>query len=124
MNFIHNKSLGYNGKTVININYYNEESVNNKYDALRNELLKSPYILNTSRHNANVVGGMGNGWTTTENLKGEEISTSLYHMGADADYLDTYSMQHAAGRFFSKNVPTDTIKSVLVNEGAVKTFGW
>jgi putative ABC transport system permease protein len=33
-------------------------------------------------------------------------------------------MQLAAGRFFSKNIPTDTIKSVLVNEAAVKTFGW
>ena len=124
MNFIRTKSLGYNGKTVININYYNEESVNNKYDALRSELLKCPHILNTSRHNANVVGGMGNGWTTTENLKGDEISTSLYRMGADADYFDTYGMHLAAGRFFSKSIPTDTIKSVLVNEAAVKTFGW
>jgi putative ABC transport system permease protein len=82
MNFIRNKSLGYNGSTVININYFGEESVNNKYAALRNELLKSPYILNTSRHNGNIVGGMGNGWTTTENLKGDEISTSLYQMAS------------------------------------------
>ena len=124
MNFIHNKSLGYNGSTVININYHGEESVNNKYAALRNELLKSPYILNTSRHNGNIVGGMGNGWTTTENLKGDEISTSLYQMAADADYLDTYTMHLAAGRYFSKDIPTDSIKSVLVNEAAVKTFGW
>jgi putative ABC transport system permease protein len=124
MNYIRNKSLGFNGKTVININYFNEQNVNNKYDALRNELLKSPYIENTSRHNGNIVGGMGNGWTTAENLKGEEISTSLYQMATDADYLNTYSMQLAAGRFFSKTIPTDTIKSVLVNEAAVKTFGW
>lgn len=124
MDYIRNKSLGFNGKTVININYFGEQSVNNKYDALRNELLKSPYIENTSRHNGNIVGGMGNGWTTTENLKGEEISTSLYQMAGDADYLNTYGMQLAAGRFFSKNIPTDTVKSVLVNEAAVKTFGW
>jgi len=124
MNFIRNKSLGYNGSTVININYFGEESVNNKYAALRNELLKSPYILNTSRHNGNIVGGMSNGWTTTENLKGDEISTSLYQMAADADYLDTYAMHLAAGRYFSKDIPTDSTKSVLVNEAAVKTFGW
>jgi putative ABC transport system permease protein len=124
MDYVRNKSLGFDGKTVININYFGEQSVNNKYDALRNELLKNPYIENTSRHDGNIVGGMGNGWTTTENLKGDEISTSLYQMASDADYLNTYSMQLAAGRFFSKNIPTDTIKSVLVNEAAVKTFGW
>ncbi len=124
MNFIRNKFLGFDGKAVIEIIYYGEKSVNNQNDAIRNELLKSPYILSISRHNTNVVGGLGNGWTTTENLKGEEISTSLYQMAVDADYFDTYNMQLAAGRFFSKNIPADTIKSVLVNEAAVKTFGW
>ncbi|MGZ5133906.1 MAG: ABC transporter permease, partial [Flavitalea sp.] len=29
-----------------------------------------------------------------------------------------------AGRFFSKDMPTDSTKSVLVNEAAVRTFGW
>lgn len=33
-------------------------------------------------------------------------------------------MQLAAGRFFSKDIPTDTSRAVLVNEAAVKTFGW
>jgi putative ABC transport system permease protein len=33
-------------------------------------------------------------------------------------------MKLAAGRFFSKDHPTDTTRSVLVNESAVKTFGW
>ena len=94
------------------------------YASVRNELLKSPYILNVSKHNANVVGGLGNGWTTTENLKGEEVSTSIYRLSVDADYFDTYGMKLAAGRFFSKDIPTDTAKSVLVNEAAVKTFGW
>src|SRR4029077_8643547 len=63
-------------------------------------------------------------WTTTENLRGEEVSTSIYRMNVDADYFDTYGMKLAAGRWFSKSVPTDTSKSVLVNEAAVRTFGW
>jgi putative ABC transport system permease protein len=33
-------------------------------------------------------------------------------------------MKLAAGRFFSRNFPTDTAKAVLVNEAAVRTFGW
>jgi putative ABC transport system permease protein len=95
-----------------------------QYTTIKNELLKSPYILNVTAHNQNIVGGLGNGWTTTENLKGDEISTSLYGMSVDADYFKTYDMKLAAGRFFSKDIPTDTTKSVLVNEAAVRTFGW
>jgi len=33
-------------------------------------------------------------------------------------------MKLVAGRFFSSSMPTDTTKSVLVNESAVRTFGW
>jgi putative ABC transport system permease protein len=42
----------------------------------------------------------------------------------DADYLDTYGMKLVAGRFFSNDISADSTKSVLINEAAVKTFGW
>jgi putative ABC transport system permease protein len=124
MKFIQNKSLGYDGTAIVQVvgNYGNEVTKN--YDALRNELLKNSHITHVSKHNGNVVGGLGNGWTTTENLKGEEISTSLYQYEVDPDYLATYNMSIVAGRFFSKEFPSDTTKGVLVNETAVKTFGW
>ncbi len=124
MNFISNKSLGFNSNAVVDINFYGDNNVVNRYSSIRNQLLSSPYILNVCRHNANVVGGLGNGWTTTEDINGKEISTSLYGMSVDADYFDTYGMKLAAGRFFSKDFPSDTTKAVLVNEAAVKTFGW
>lgn len=124
MNFIKNKSLGFDSHAVINVNFYGEDAVRDHYTAIRNQLMSSPYILNTSKHDGNVVGGIGNGWTTTENLKGDEISTSLYSMSIDTTYADTYSLKLAAGRFFSPQIPTDTTKSVLVNESAVRTFGW
>lgn len=124
MKFIQNKSLGYDGSAIVQVvgNYGNEVTKN--YDALRNELLKNSHITHVTKHNGNVVGGLGNGWTTTENLKGEEISTSLYQYEVDPDYLATYNMSIVAGRFFSKEFPSDTTKGVLVNETAVKTFGW
>ena len=124
MNFIKSKSLGFDGNAVVEVRFFGEQSVRDQYVSLRNQLLQSPYILNVSKHNQNVVGGLGNGWTTTENLNGEEISSSLYNIGVDTTFFDTYGMKLAAGRFFSKNFPTDTTKAVLVNEAAVRTFGW
>lgn len=124
MAFIQSKSLGYRGDAVIEVNYRGASKVDRGYGALRNELLKNPAIKNVSMHTRNVVGGVGNGWTTTEDLNGNEISTSAYGYEADPDYFDTYGMQLAAGRFFSKDNPTDTMKAVLVNEAAVRTFGW
>ncbi len=124
MNFIENKSLGFDGNAAMEVKFFGEQSVRDQYISLRNQLLQSPYILNVSKHSQNVVGGLGNGWTTTENLKGEEISTSLYNMAVDTTFFDVYDMKLAAGRFFSRDFPTDTSKAVLVNEAAVRTFGW
>jgi putative ABC transport system permease protein len=124
MRYIKNKSLGFDGKAVLEIRFNGQSSVINQYNVIRNKFLKNPYILNVSKHSQNVVGGLGNGWTTTENLKGEEISTSLYRLDVDTAYFNTYNMKLAAGRFFSKDMPTDSNKSVLVNEAAVRTFGW
>jgi len=124
MQFIKNKSLGFNGKAVVEVRFFGQDAVVNQYASLRNKLLQSPYILNVSKHEQNVVGGLGNGWTTTENLKGEEISTSLYGMSVDTSFFDTYDMRLAAGRFFSSAFPADTTKSLIVNEAAVRTFGW
>jgi putative ABC transport system permease protein len=124
MNYIKKRSLGFEGSAVVEVKFYGEKSVRDQYVSLRNQLMQSPYILNVSKHNQNVVGGLGNGWTTTENLKGEEVSSSLYNISVDTTFFDTYNMKLAAGRFFSKSFPTDTTKAVLVNEAAVRTFGW
>src|SRR5688500_11052311 len=123
MQFIKNKSLGYDGNAVLEINFNGDPGVIRQYASIRNELLQNPYIRNVSKHNQSIVGGLGNGWTTTENLNGEEISTSLYQISVDTSYYDVYNMKLAAGRFFSKDYPTDSIQSVLVNEASVRTFG-
>lgn len=124
MNYINNKSLGYNSQAVIAINFHGDENVSDNYAALRNELLADPYIRNVTRHNSNVIGHLGNGWTITQDANGKDISTSLYAMSVDENYFNTYGMKLAAGRFFSKDFPTDTAKAVIVNEAAVRTFGW
>ncbi len=124
MDFIKNTSLGFNSSAVLEVNFNGDSNVVAHYTAIRDELKKSPYVLNVAKHNENVVGGLGNGWTTTVNLQGKNVSTSIYQLGVDADYFDTYNMKLAAGRFFSKNFPSDSSKAVLVNEAAVRTFGW
>jgi len=109
---------------VVEVPFFGADAVVGQYSSLRNSLLQNPYVLNLSKHEQNVVGGLGNGWTTTENLKGEEISTSSYVMNVDTSFFDTYDMKLAAGRFFSAAFPADTARSLIVNEAAVRTFGW
>lgn len=124
MSYVQSKELGYRGDTVIQVDFRGDQAVKNDWQVLQTELEKAPSVKNVAGHRGNVVGGLGNGWTTTEDLEGKEISTSAYTLSVDPDYFDTYNMELAAGRFFSKNIPSDTAQAVMVNEAAVRTFGW
>jgi putative ABC transport system permease protein len=103
--------LGFEGSAVVEVRFFGEQSFRDQYVSLRNQLMQSPHILNVSKHSGNVVGGLGNGWTTTENLEGKEISTSLYNIAVDTTFSDVYDLKLAAGRFFSRDFPADSTKS-------------
>jgi putative ABC transport system permease protein len=123
MKFIHDSPLGYTGDAVLTIQFNGDENVQKRYQVIRNELLRAPYISNVTRHSSNVVGGLGNGWITTENMQGKEVTTSIYRMSVDADYFDTYDMKIVAGRTFTKGT-NDSSNAVMVNEATVKMVGW
>lgn len=124
MNFVAGKNLGYQADALLELRYFGNQQVNQQYGAIYHELKKSPHIKNISRHNQGLTGGLGNGWTTTTNGQGEEVSTSLYRLSTDPEFVKTYDIELAAGRYFSGDFPTDTAKACVVNESAVRTFGW
>jgi putative ABC transport system permease protein len=45
-------------------------------------------------------------------------------MFCDYDYIDTYKMKIASGRNFRREMSTDTAGTMVLNEAAVKRFGW
>lgn len=123
MNFIKQMPIGYDADAVITVNYNGDDHIIAKYPVIRNELLSAPYVLSVGRHSGNTVGGLGNGWINTKNNEGKEVTTSIYRMSADANYFETYKMELAAGRFFEQG-KEDSLRSVMVNEAAVKMLGW
>ncbi|MCF8370245.1 MAG: ABC transporter permease [Bacteroidales bacterium] len=74
--------------------------------------------------------------TTSFTLPGDRFSSSSHHLEGtpedelhlmhwihvDYDFISTMDVRLKRGRFFSKNVPGDTL-SILLNEAAVKDFG-
>lgn len=56
-----------------------------------------------------------------EGWEQEVIMPTLY---VDSEFLDTYEVEIIDGRGFSRNLQTDEQNAVLINESAVKKFGW
>ncbi len=59
-------------------------------------------------------------------LVGEEDdkNQSMFHMYFDDDFIPEYGIDMVAGRAFQKDMKTDFMGAFLINEAAVKAFGW
>ncbi|UCE22505.1 MAG: FtsX-like permease family protein, partial [Candidatus Aminicenantes bacterium] len=59
-------------------------------------------------------------------LVGEEDdkNQSMFHMYFDDDFIPDYGIGMVAGRAFQKEMKTDFMGAFLINEAAVKAFGW
>lgn len=51
-------------------------------------------------------------------------SQSMFHMYFDDDFIPDYGIDMVAGRAFQKEMKTDFMGVFLINEAAVKAFGW
>jgi putative ABC transport system permease protein len=86
-------------------------------------LKANPLIKGVAVSNSLIVGNLGNAGARTVDGKGGQLQTSTYRLIVDPDYIDVYDMKIIAGRNFYNSDMRDTL-SYIVNEAAVKKFGW
>ena len=122
LDFVRNKKLGFDKEQVIVVSSFDQE-VQAKYDVLREQFLQSTHISNVS--NANAVPGKSSLATPVLKVGGnEEEKWEMSTLPIDPDFVPALGIQLAAGRNFSKDIVSDTLEAFLLNEAAVKQFGW
>jgi putative ABC transport system permease protein len=117
--FIKTKDLGYDQENLISFASYGE--IGNNYESVRNELLQNPDILSVCRGFPPRQSLAG---TTEVDWEGKDASREfLIHEDTGGyDYLQTFGLEMAEGRFFSREFPTDPDHFIL-NETAVRRMG-
>jgi len=119
LNFISTKNLGFDKDYLL---YFESDHLESYFEAAKNELLQNPDILNMS------ISRPPNGkpWASTnfdwEGKKPEE-KIVMYPYTVDYDYIKTFNMEMAEGRFFEREFSTDT-SNFVINEAAVKAIGF
>jgi len=125
LSYLNNRSLGYDRNQVITLSYY--ELLNKNYDAFYNEVLKSSSIKNVGRSSRIPTGRLLDYSGGTRAIVGDSlvpISSELKQVRIDDQFFDTYGVSFAAGRNFSKAIPTDDSTAFIINEAAARVIGW
>lgn len=120
MSFMRNQDLGFNKDQTLVINTNNDPGK----EAFRQALTGIPAVQSVSL-SSSVPGGNNPGaYSEIENSKGDLQVANLDLYFVDFDYIKQYDMKVVAGRAFSRDFLTDTTQAMVMNETAVKLFGY
>lgn len=94
-----------------------------KFDIIKNELLANPKIVKASEA-TQVPGEFGGKALQYINYKGNAEEKLMNIYGVDEEFLDIMKIPLIKGRNFSKDIKSDDTSAFLVNQAAVREFGW
>ncbi|TMI65418.1 MAG: FtsX-like permease family protein [Bacteroidetes bacterium] len=119
--YLNDKDLGFNKEQVV---YFQvREDITNKLDAFKDELKRSSNIISlTAGYGLPGDRYAGDGVKTFGN-DGEKDRAANVFIG-DHDYVKTLGLRIIAGRDFSNEMATDVKEGFIINEAAVKEWGF
>lgn len=121
MSYIRNMPLGFNKDQLMVIDINNGQ-VRQRFEAMKAEFLKSPYIKKVA-----VSSRVPGEWKNLAQVyvkvpqSGRADSLRSNFIGFDADMLNVYDIQLKEGKNFSGDIKADSLK-VLINETAAKVL--
>jgi putative ABC transport system permease protein len=119
LKFIQNKNLGFNKEHVIIIN--KADNIGNRIEPFKQQLLQNIKVINVSNSTAVPGDQKGSAAFWIEGTSSKQAQ-GIRFMWSDYDFLKTYHLRIAEGRYLSKDHPSDT-NSVVLNQAAVRAFG-
>jgi putative ABC transport system permease protein len=126
MRFLQDQTLGFDQDRVvlINTNKLPWQIAQNNWKAYRTTLLGLPGVSSVTAAWA-VPGRNGwNGQFAYPEGRTKDQGSIVEYISVDADYLRTLGLSLAAGRDFFPESQDDRNNNLIINESAMRTFGW
>lgn len=120
MKFMRTRDLGFNKEQEMIIDLHGDPAKN----SFKQTISSLPNVLSTALSGSVPGGGNPGAYSKIENIKGDLQIANLDLYYIDYDYIPQYKMKMLAGRAFSKEFGTDSTQSMIVNEAAMKLFGY
>jgi len=120
LHYLQNNRLGMELDNVIHLSLRGESK--DKYEVFKNELISNPNIQSVSRSNSLpfYFGSNSGGFDWEGRDSEDDILIGFCFM--DEDYLKTLNMKLLDGRYFSRNIQSDTA-AIIINETGAKAIG-
>jgi putative ABC transport system permease protein len=120
MKYMRSQDLGFNKDQMMVIDTQGDPAKN----AFQEALSQIPNVKSTAMSSSVPGGGNPGAYSEIENKKGDLQIANLDLYFVDFDYIKQYGIKMIAGRGFSHDFKTDTTQAMVLNEAAIKMFGY
>ncbi|GAB3175616.1 ABC transporter permease [Telluribacter humicola] len=120
MSYMRDRDLGFSKEQMLIVNSQGDPAKNSFKESIAN----IPGVMSTALSSS--VPGSGNpgAYSEIENKSGDLQIANLDLYFVDFDYIPHFNLKMAAGRPFLKEFGTDTTQAMVMNEAAIKLFGY
>jgi putative ABC transport system permease protein len=120
LNFMRSQDLGFSKDQKMILDTRGDSSKL----AFKQTVAGLPGVVSTAMAGSVPGGGNPGAYSQIENVRGEMQVANLDLYFVDFDYIPQLKMKVVAGRVFSRSFMTDTTNAMVLNEAAVKLFGY
>ncbi|HYJ38592.1 MAG TPA: ABC transporter permease, partial [Chitinophagaceae bacterium] len=120
MRYMRNRDLGFSKDQIMVMDTYGDKGK----DAYKQALTGIPAVKSVAMSSSVPGGGNPGAYSEIENIKGDLQIANLDLYFVDFDYINLFKIKMVAGRGFSREFGTDTTQAMVLNEAAVKMFGY
>lgn len=124
MSFMKNKNLGYDKDGLIFLRVNGNTDVINGFSSFKNELINNTMIDGVTVSNSLIFSGLGTSSAETVDLKNNPVEVNTSSLRVDTNYFKVYGIKLLVGNNFTTTPLSDSSRQVILNESAVKYFGW
>jgi len=123
LNFMKSQKLGFDKEQMLILPLRGGMQIVQNYETIKSEFTKHSGISMAAVSSSVPGRGIRNFATSLLGESDDKIQ-SMNYISVDHDFIHTYSIELIAGRAFQRERATDIRRTFMINEAAVKTFGW
>ncbi|WP_422858125.1 ABC transporter permease [Flagellimonas sp. S174] len=124
LGYMLNKDMGFTKEQQLILDFNWDGTVLGNAETIREELLSLSEVSSVSLSRTVPSSHFPAAGTDIETPEGNMENFSPYIYEVDNNFIQHYKIDVVAGRAFSPDFPTDSISSLVINEAAVKMFGY
>lgn len=122
LEYAQSKQLGFDKENVVVVEL-SDPQIRNNYQALRERVAALPSVASASASSSAPGFLIQRQFIRPESAAQDEQTFAQSFM-VDYDFIETMGMEIVAGRSHSRDFPSDTLGTFILNEEGVKTLGW